>query len=59
MSRRLSLGFLIFINDLPEHVFIPSELYADDTLLHHEQLFGSIVPLHHNTIQDPVLGAEA
>ena len=51
--------FLIFINDLPEHVCIPSKLYADDALLHHEQLVGSIDPLHHNAIQDTVLGAEA
>ena len=27
--------FLVFIHDLPDHVNIPTEFYADDALLHH------------------------
>ena len=36
--------FLVFINDLPDHVNIPTELYADDALLHHTL---SEAPLHY------------
>ena len=38
--------FLVFINDLPDHVNIPTELYADDALLHRATPL-SEAPLHY------------
>ena len=40
VPQGLHLGpvlFIVFINDLPSTVSIPTEIYADDTTLHYEQ----------------------
>lgn len=37
--------FLVFINDLPSHVGIPTELYADDAVLHHQTKSSDITSL--------------
>ena len=50
--------FLVFINDLPSHVQIPTELYADDALLHQSFQRSTPVLSATTTIQLAVNAAE-
>ena len=52
-------GFvLVFINDLPDHVHIPTELYADDALLHHTFKRSTTALSARGALQTAVLAAE-
>ena len=50
--------FLVFINDLPSHVNIPTELYADDALLHQSLKRIATATLATDTLQVAVNAAE-
>ena len=50
--------FLVFINDLPDHVNIPTELYADDALLHHTFKRSTTALSVRGELQTAVLAAE-
>ena len=49
--------FLVFINDLPSHVHLPTELYADDALIH-ETLTRNTTATNTTTLQGAVNDAE-
>ena len=50
--------FLVFNNDLPDHVNIPTELYADDALLHHTFKRSTTALSVRGALQTAVLAAE-
>ena len=49
--------FLVFINDLPSHVHLPTELYADDALIH-ETLTRNTTATNTTALQGAVNNAE-
>ena len=49
--------FLVFINDLPSHVHLPTELYADDALIH-ETLTRNTAATNTTALQEAVNDAE-